>query len=49
MAITQKALIDSVPTRLLVGGQWREAGGGEEVTFERAEPACFAAFASSRF
>ncbi len=28
MAITQKALIDSVPTRLLVGGQWREATGG---------------------
>jgi succinate-semialdehyde dehydrogenase/glutarate-semialdehyde dehydrogenase len=29
MAITQKALIDSVPTGLLIGGSWREASGGE--------------------
>jgi len=29
MAITQKALLDSVPTGLLVGGQWRDASGGE--------------------
>lgn len=28
MAPTQKALVDSVPTRLLVGGSWREATGG---------------------
>ena len=29
MAITQKALLDSVPTGLLIGGRWREASGGE--------------------
>ena len=29
MAITQKSLIDSVPTKLLIGGGWREASGGE--------------------
>ncbi len=29
MAITQKALLTSVPTGLLIGGQWRSASGGE--------------------
>ncbi|HYH72333.1 MAG TPA: aldehyde dehydrogenase family protein, partial [Nocardioides sp.] len=29
MAISQKSLVDSVPTQLLIGGQWREAAGGE--------------------
>ena len=29
MAITQKSLIDSVPTKLLIGGGWREASSGE--------------------
>jgi succinate-semialdehyde dehydrogenase/glutarate-semialdehyde dehydrogenase len=29
MAITQKSLIDSVPTTLLIGGSWREASSGE--------------------
>ncbi|NHA67016.1 NAD-dependent succinate-semialdehyde dehydrogenase [Phycicoccus flavus] len=28
MAVTQKALIDAVPTALLIGGRWREASGG---------------------
>jgi succinate-semialdehyde dehydrogenase/glutarate-semialdehyde dehydrogenase len=37
MAITQKALIDSVPTGLLVGGRWREASGGGR--FEVHDPA----------
>ena len=37
MAITQKSLIDSVDTRLLVGGQWREASAGER--FEVTDPA----------
>jgi succinate-semialdehyde dehydrogenase / glutarate-semialdehyde dehydrogenase len=36
MAITQKSLLDSVDTRLLIGGQWREAGGGER--FEVTDP-----------
>ena len=29
MAITQKSLVDTVDTRLLIGGRWREASGGE--------------------
>ncbi|MBM6404719.1 NAD-dependent succinate-semialdehyde dehydrogenase [Phycicoccus sp. CSK15P-2] len=37
MAITQKALVDSVPTRLLVGGTWREASGGAR--FDVHDPA----------
>ncbi len=37
MAITQKALIDSVPTGLLIGGTWREASGGER--FDVHDPA----------
>ncbi len=37
MAITQKALIDSVPAGLLVGGTWREASGGER--FDVHDPA----------
>ena len=28
MTITQKALLESVPTGLLIGGQWRDASGG---------------------
>ena len=36
MAITQKSLIDSVPTRLLIGGEWREASSGER--FEVHDP-----------
>jgi succinate-semialdehyde dehydrogenase / glutarate-semialdehyde dehydrogenase len=36
MAITQKSLIDSVPTGLLIGGEWREARGGER--FEVHDP-----------
>ncbi len=37
MAITQQALIDSVPTRLLIGGRWREASGGAR--FDVHDPA----------
>ena len=37
MAITQQALIDSVPTGLLVGGEWREASGGAR--FDVHDPA----------
>ncbi len=37
MAITQKALVDSVPTGLLVGGTWREASGGDR--FDVHDPA----------
>ncbi len=37
MAMTQKALIESVPPGLLIGGQWREASGGER--FEVQDPA----------
>ena len=36
MAITQKSLIDSVHTRLLIGGAWREASGGAR--FEVTDP-----------
>ena len=36
MAITQKSLIDSVPTQLLIGGAWREASSGER--FEVHDP-----------
>jgi len=36
MAITQKSLIDSVPTKLLIGGAWREASRGER--FEVHDP-----------
>jgi succinate-semialdehyde dehydrogenase / glutarate-semialdehyde dehydrogenase len=36
MAITQKSLLGPVDTRLLIGGQWREAGGGER--FEVSDP-----------
>ena len=36
MAITQKSLIDSVDTRLLIGGRWREASSG--VRFEVTDP-----------
>ncbi|MBT9254400.1 NAD-dependent succinate-semialdehyde dehydrogenase [Phycicoccus sp. MAQZ13P-2] len=36
MATTQKALVESVPTRLLIGGRWREAGGGAR--FEVHDP-----------
>src|SRR6188472_2921571 len=36
MAITQKSLIDSVPTKLLIGGGWREASRGER--FEVHDP-----------
>ncbi len=37
MPTTQSALIDSVPTGLLVAGEWRDAGGGER--FEVNDPA----------
>jgi succinate-semialdehyde dehydrogenase/glutarate-semialdehyde dehydrogenase len=37
MAMTQKALIDSVPTGLLIGGTWRPASGGER--FDVHDPA----------
>ncbi|MBM6400393.1 NAD-dependent succinate-semialdehyde dehydrogenase [Phycicoccus sonneratiae] len=37
MAITQKALIDSLPSGILVGGSWREASGGER--FDVHDPA----------
>jgi succinate-semialdehyde dehydrogenase / glutarate-semialdehyde dehydrogenase len=36
MAITQKSLLDSVDTRLLIGGRWREGGGGRR--FEVTDP-----------
>jgi succinate-semialdehyde dehydrogenase / glutarate-semialdehyde dehydrogenase len=36
MAITQKSLIESVPTQLLIGGQWREASSGDR--FEVHDP-----------
>ncbi|GAA4401392.1 NAD-dependent succinate-semialdehyde dehydrogenase [Fodinibacter luteus] len=36
MATTHTALIDSVPTRLLIGGGWREASGGAR--FEVSDP-----------
>ena len=35
MAITQKS-VDSVDTRLLIGGRWREASGGER--FDVTDP-----------
>ncbi|QIM20470.1 NAD-dependent succinate-semialdehyde dehydrogenase [Phycicoccus sp. HDW14] len=44
MAITQKALIDSVPTGLLVGGTWREASGGAR--FDVTDPATGATLTS---
>jgi succinate-semialdehyde dehydrogenase/glutarate-semialdehyde dehydrogenase len=37
MAFTQKSLVESVPTRLLIGGSWREASGGAR--FEVSDPA----------
>jgi succinate-semialdehyde dehydrogenase/glutarate-semialdehyde dehydrogenase len=37
MATTQTSLIDSVDTRLLIGGQWREASGGAR--FDVHDPA----------
>ncbi len=37
MALTQKALIDEVPTGLLIGGRWREGSGGER--FDVSDPA----------
>lgn len=37
MAVTQKALVDSLPSGLLIGGRWREASGGER--FEVTDPA----------
>ncbi|PKW25834.1 NAD-dependent succinate-semialdehyde dehydrogenase [Phycicoccus duodecadis] len=37
MAITQKAIIDAVPTGLFVAGTWREASGGER--FDVHDPA----------
>jgi succinate-semialdehyde dehydrogenase/glutarate-semialdehyde dehydrogenase len=37
MALTQKALLESVPTGLLIGGRWREASGGER--FDVLDPA----------
>ena len=37
MALTQKALLDEVPTGLLIGGRWREASGGER--FDVTDPA----------
>jgi succinate-semialdehyde dehydrogenase / glutarate-semialdehyde dehydrogenase len=36
MAITQKSLIESVPTQLLIGGRWREASSGDR--FEVHDP-----------
>ena len=44
MATTQKALLESVPTGLLVGGSWREASGGER--FEVHDPATGATLAT---
>ncbi|MEO7423026.1 MAG: NAD-dependent succinate-semialdehyde dehydrogenase [Ornithinibacter sp.] len=44
MAITQKALLDSVPTGLLIGGTWREASGGER--FDVHDPSSGAILAS---
>jgi succinate-semialdehyde dehydrogenase/glutarate-semialdehyde dehydrogenase len=44
MAITQKSLIDSVPTGLLIGGQWREASGGAR--FDVHDPATGAVLTS---
>ncbi len=37
MAFTPKSLVESVPTRLLIGGSWREASGGAR--FEVSDPA----------
>ncbi len=37
MTITQKSLIDAVPTRLLIGGTWREGSGGAR--FDVHDPA----------
>lgn len=37
MAFTQKSLVESVPTRLLIAGSWREASGGAR--FEVSDPA----------
>lgn len=37
MAVTQKSLLASVPTRLFIGGQWREAEGGAR--FDVHDPA----------
>jgi len=36
MAISQKSLLDSVQTKLLIGGTWREAGSGDR--FEVHDP-----------
>lgn len=37
MALTQKALLDEVPSGLLIGGRWREGSGGER--FDVTDPA----------
>ncbi|GGL40692.1 NAD-dependent succinate-semialdehyde dehydrogenase [Phycicoccus endophyticus] len=44
MATTQKDLLASVPTRLLVGGRWREASGGAR--FEVHDPSSGATLAT---
>jgi len=44
MAITQKSLLGSVPTQLLIGGTWREAGSGER--FDVHDPSSGATLAS---
>lgn len=44
MAPTQKALLDEVPTGLLIGGRWREATGGAR--FDVTDPATGARLAT---
>ena len=34
MALTQKALLDSVPKQLLIGGTWRDSGDGTTLAVE---------------
>ena len=37
MAVTQKSLLESVPTDLYIGGRWRESSGGTR--FDVHDPA----------
>ena len=32
--VTQKSVLDSVPTGLLIGGQWRDASGGKTLAVD---------------
>ena len=33
-ALTQKSILDAVPTQLLIGGSWRDATGGNTLAVE---------------